>query len=83
MIEFDAAGEVLSIEEKPKSRSRTGPRSAFIFTMNDVVDLARTLKPSARGECEITDLNNLYIQRRAAQDRKHRTRLCLVRRRHA
>lgn len=63
VVEFDKTGRVLSLEEKPQS-----PRSNFAvpgiyFYDYAVVDLARTLKPSARGELEITDLNRLYLEK--------------------
>ena len=61
VIEFDDAGKAISIEEKPKS-----PRSNFVipglyFYDNQAVELAKSLKPSARGELEITDLHKLYL----------------------
>ena len=63
VAEFDDSGRVLSIEEKP-----TNPRSNYAviglyFYDNDVVDIARGLRPSARGEYEITDLNREYLER--------------------
>jgi glucose-1-phosphate thymidylyltransferase len=62
VVELSPKGDVLSIEEKP-----TKPKSSFAvpglyFYGSDVSALARTLKPSARGEIEITDLNRLYLQ---------------------
>lgn len=63
VVEFDAAGKALSIEEKP-----TRPRSNFVvpgvyFYDNRVVEIAPRLEPSARGEIEITDINNFYLER--------------------
>lgn len=62
VVEFDKNYNVLSIEEKPKE-----PKSNFVsvglyFYPSDVVQKATTIQPSARGELEITDLNNLYLQ---------------------
>lgn len=62
VVEFDADGRVLSLEEKPEH-----PRSAYAvpglyFYDNDVVQIARDLRPSARGEYEITDVNRTYLE---------------------
>jgi len=63
VVEFDAAGNAISLEEKPKQpRSQFAVPGLYIFD-NRVVEFCRELKPSARGEIEITDLNLQYLQR--------------------
>ena len=64
VIQFDADGKVLAIEEKPPKPKSQWAAVGVYFYAPDVVDFARSLKPSARGELEITDLNNLYIQQK-------------------
>jgi glucose-1-phosphate thymidylyltransferase len=62
VAEFDQAGKVLSLEEKPKQPKSNYAVTGLYFYDNTVVDLARNLEPSPRGELEITDLNRLYLE---------------------
>jgi glucose-1-phosphate thymidylyltransferase len=62
VIEFDDHGKVVGVEEKPKLPKSNYAAIGLYFYDEYVVDLARSLKPSARGEYEITDLNNLYVR---------------------
>ena len=61
MVEFDDSGRVLSIEEKPKMERSNYAVPGLYFYDPDVVDIARGLKPSNRGEYEITDVNRTYL----------------------
>jgi glucose-1-phosphate thymidylyltransferase len=67
VAEFDSEGNVISIEEKPDKPKSKYAVTGLYFYSNDVVEKAKSLKPSKRGELEITDLNNLYLQEKRLQ----------------
>jgi len=67
VVEFDSNMQVLTIEEKPKAPKSNFAATGLYFYDNDVINIAKSIQPSKRGELEITDVNKVYLERKKLQ----------------
>ena len=82
VAEFDDEGNVTSIEEKPENPASNYAVVGLYFYTNEVVQIAKNVTPSNRGELEITSVNQEYLTTKKIESRNTGSRFCLVRYRH-